>query len=60
MSGDLAYCWNDLTVVIQPDGGGAETRMTGPSLSIFRRTEAGRWLIFRDANMIAPSGRPPA
>jgi uncharacterized protein (TIGR02246 family) len=60
VSGDLAYCWNDLTVVIQPDDGGAETRMTGPSLSIFRRTEAGRWLILRDANMIAPSGRPPA
>ena len=43
VSGDLAYCWNDLTVVVHPAGGGAETRMTGPALSIFRRTEAGRW-----------------
>jgi ketosteroid isomerase-like protein len=59
VSGDLAYCWNDLTVVVHPAGGGVETRMTGPALSIFRRTEAGRWEMLRDANMIAPATRPP-
>ena len=59
VSGDLAYCWNDLTVVVHPAAGGEQTRMTGPALSIFRRAEAGRWEMFRDANMIAPSGRRP-
>lgn len=59
VSGDLAYCWNNLTVVVHPAGGGAEIRRTGPALSIFRRTEAGRWVMFRDANMLGPAGRPP-
>jgi uncharacterized protein (TIGR02246 family) len=58
--GDWAYCWNQLTVTVHAAGGGAPSRMTGPALSIWRKTEKGRWVIFRDANMLAPADRAPA
>jgi uncharacterized protein (TIGR02246 family) len=58
--GDWAYCWNQLTVTMHPAGGGAPNRMTGPALSIFRKTAEGHWVIFRDANMLAPADRAPA
>jgi uncharacterized protein (TIGR02246 family) len=52
--GDWAYCWTQLTVDMQPLGGGPPVRRTGPVLSVFRKTQSGRWVIFRDANMLAP------
>jgi ketosteroid isomerase-like protein len=56
--GDWAYTWAQLTVTIHPAAGGAPTRLEGPSLSVLRRT-GGRWVIFRDANMITPAGDAP-
>jgi uncharacterized protein (TIGR02246 family) len=56
--GDWAYCWNQLTVVMRPAGGAPPSRMTGPALSILRKTADGRWVIVRDANMIAPARSP--
>lgn len=53
--GDWAYCWNQLTVTIQPAGGGAPNRLSGPVLSILRKQPDGRWVIFRDANMVSPA-----
>ena len=53
--GDWAYCWNQLTVTIHPVGGGTPTRLNGPALSILRRKPDGSWVVFRDANMIAPA-----
>lgn len=52
--GQWAYCWSQLTVRVSPVDGGAATEMSGPVLSIFRKRPDGRWVIFRDANMIAP------
>jgi len=52
--GEWAYCWNLLTVTIHPAGGGAPNRMSGPVLSILHRESDARWVIFRDANMVAP------
>jgi uncharacterized protein (TIGR02246 family) len=52
--GDWAYSWNQLTVTMHPADGAAASRMTGPALSILRKLPDGRWVIFRDANMIAP------
>jgi ketosteroid isomerase-like protein len=57
--GDWAYTWAQLTVAIHPAAGGAPTRLEGPSLSVLRRTDGGRWVIFRDANMITPAGNAP-
>lgn len=59
--GRWAYTWTQLTVAIQPeaDETGSPSRLTGPALTVFRKTADGRWVLFRDANMIAPAGDAP-
>lgn len=52
VQGDLAYCWNHLTVTMTPRSGGTAMRRRGHALSIFRRGLDGRWLLFRDANLL--------
>lgn len=52
--GDWAYCWNQLTLDVRPAGGGASVRMRGPALSVLHREPDGKWVIFRDANMVSP------
>jgi len=52
--GDWAYCWNQLTIVMHPADGSEPTVRTGPALSVLRRNPDDRWVIFRDANMVAP------
>jgi uncharacterized protein (TIGR02246 family) len=49
--GDWAYCWNHLTVTVTPPGG-TPVKRKGDVLSILRK-ENGRWMIFRDANLLA-------
>ena len=49
--GDWAYCWNQLALTVHPLAGGAPSHLSGPALSVLRKTEAG-WVIFRDANMV--------
>lgn len=51
--GDWAYCWNQLTVTTHPADGGAPAERSGPALSVLRRNPDGRWVIFRDANMVS-------
>jgi ketosteroid isomerase-like protein len=50
--GDWAFVWSRLSVVIAPRGAQAVTR-AGYTLSIFRK-QGGKWLLARDANMLAP------
>jgi uncharacterized protein (TIGR02246 family) len=52
-SGDLAYAWTDLTVTITALEGTQPVERSGPTLSIFRQQPDGRWLLVRDANMLA-------
>ena len=52
--GDWAYCWTELAVSMTPKTGGAAMRRRGHTLSIFRRLADGRWVLARDANMLAP------
>ena len=49
--GEWAYAWTALTVAMTPKNGSTAKRV-GNTLSIFRKS-AGRWLLFRDANMLA-------
>ena len=51
--GDCAYCWTRLAVVITPRAGGTPIKRSGNTLSIFQK-RGGRWLLYRDANMLAP------
>lgn len=52
VAGDLAYCWSRLQVTMTPGGGAKPTSRRGHVLSVFRREWDGRWVLFRDANMI--------
>ena len=51
--GDLAYCWNYLTVTMTPVNGDASVSRAGPVLSVLRKEADGRWRISRDANLIS-------
>lgn len=50
--GDWAWMRQQLTVVVTPANGGPEMVRGGHTLSIFRK-ERGRWLLARDANLLA-------
>ena len=56
VSGNLAYCWAQLTVRIVARAGGGEAPVrTGSTLSIFRKLPSGVWVLARDANLL-PAG----
>jgi uncharacterized protein (TIGR02246 family) len=50
VAGDLAYSWTQLSVRMISDSG--ELLRTGPTLTIFRKDPDGRWVVYRDANML--------
>lgn len=52
ISGEFGYCWNYLTVTVTPLPNGSPSRRAGHILSIFHREPDGRWVLFRDANML--------
>ena len=52
VAGDLAYCWNNLSVTIIPRRRGEEVRRAGPVLTIFRKKDDGNWVLSRDANLL--------
>ncbi len=52
VSGDMAYCWNELSVTMTPLKGGTPVRHSGPVLTIFRKKADGRWVLSRDANLL--------
>jgi uncharacterized protein (TIGR02246 family) len=61
--GNWASMWTRLTVVVTPPGGDRSVTRAGHTLSILRR-EHGKWVLARDANMLAPvppqaGGAPP-
>jgi uncharacterized protein (TIGR02246 family) len=55
VSGDLAYCWNHITVSVTPKSGGPATRRSGHALSILRKQSDGKWILSRDANLLGPA-----
>jgi len=44
---------NRLTITMTPAGGEAMLRRSGYTLSILRKEQDGRWLLVRDANLLA-------
>jgi len=52
VSGTLAYCWNHLTVDVQPKNGGTAICAAGFVLSVMKKNSAGQWQLFRDANLL--------
>jgi uncharacterized protein (TIGR02246 family) len=57
ISGDMAYCWNELSVTMTPLKGGTSMQHTGPVLTIFRKKADGSWVLSRDANLLAETGK---
>ena len=51
--GEWAFMWAKLSVVMSPPGGGPPIVRAGHTLSILNR-QNGKWVLARDANMLAP------
>ena len=50
--GDWAYIRNYIEITITPPGGDA-LRRSGYTLSILRKQPDGKWVLWRDANLVA-------
>jgi uncharacterized protein (TIGR02246 family) len=55
--GDWAWCRTHLTVTAIPPNGNPVRRF-GNTLSILRKKPDGKWVLARDANMLAPESQP--
>jgi len=56
-SGDLAYAWTHIWVVMTALDSGRKTERAGHVLTVFRKSPSGAWLLARDANLLtAPAG----
>ena len=53
VNGDRAYLRNRLTITVTPEGGEPLLRRSGYTLSILRKEKDGRWVLIRDANLLA-------
>jgi uncharacterized protein (TIGR02246 family) len=51
--GEWAFMWAKLTVVVTPPGGAGSMTRAGHTLSVLKK-EKGKWVLARDANMLAP------
>lgn len=58
VSGDFACMRAHLAVTITPPGGAAPMQRAGHTLTVFRRVD-GRWLLARDANLLAAVQNSP-
>jgi uncharacterized protein (TIGR02246 family) len=56
VSGDVAFMWTKLSMVVTPSGGQPMER-AGHTLSVLKRVD-GRWLLARDANLLVLVPRP--
>ena len=52
--GEWAFIWTKLTVTITLPGGAAPMTRAGHTLSILKK-QNGKWLLARDANLLAPA-----
>ena len=53
VTGNFAHLANHLTVTMTPLQGGPIIRRSGYTLTIMRKEPDGRWVLYRDANMLA-------
>lgn len=52
VSGDWAFMWTRLRVTVTPPQGGTAMQRAGHTLTVLRK-DKGRWLLARDANLLA-------
>jgi uncharacterized protein (TIGR02246 family) len=53
VSGEWAFLWQKLSVIVEPAGDARPITRTGHTFSIFTK-EDGRWVLARDANLLSP------
>ena len=53
--GDRAWCRTRLAISMTPANGNP-MRRSGYTLTIFRKSPAGQWQLFRDANLVVAQG----
>lgn len=53
--GDWAHAWCDVTRSIPAAGSDPEVKVEGHTLTLLRKGEAGKWLIAREAMLLAPA-----
>ena len=59
VSGNIAYAWSQLSVVLMPkNAGGQQWNNSGHVLTVFHKSPSGKWLLARDANLLAGAGNP--
>ena len=54
VTGDWAYCLTHLSMEMMPVSEGSQLRRSGYTLSVFRKNSDGSWVLYRDANLVAP------
>ncbi|HEX2643851.1 MAG TPA: SgcJ/EcaC family oxidoreductase [Thermoanaerobaculia bacterium] len=59
VAGDWAFMWTRLTVVATPPDGSPPAERAGHTLTVLKK-ENGKWLLARDANLLAPVQREQA
>ena len=52
VEGNLAVCWNRLSIEMLPLGQGKPAAYSGSVLTVLRRGDDGSWRIWRDANLL--------
>jgi uncharacterized protein (TIGR02246 family) len=55
-SGDVAYLWSYISIVMTSKENGASTERDGHVLTVFRKSPSGEWLLARDTDLIAAAG----
>ena len=51
---EVAYTLSRDSLTVSPLAGGDERRLAGDRLTVYRKQPDGRWLLDRDANVLAP------
>jgi uncharacterized protein (TIGR02246 family) len=53
VSGDVAYSWSHVSVVMTSPETGERSERAGHVLTVFRKSPLGSWLLARDANLMS-------
>jgi uncharacterized protein (TIGR02246 family) len=54
VAGTVAFARGRLAVTVTPLSGAEPSRLAGYTLTVFRKEPDGRWVLARDANLLAP------
>jgi uncharacterized protein (TIGR02246 family) len=55
VNGNWALTRVELVIEFTATMGAKKMRLIGPTMTVWRKSVTGRWLIWRDANMVAPA-----